>query len=183
MKRLLIGFFLIFFELGVSLFGFSFGLLPDFVGYFFITKGIMELDDETPRFYKLRPFTIGMAILTGILYVVDLLGFSGDMGVWGFVLGLVTTAFSLYISYQVTTAVSDMEARRETDLNYKQLRMYWLITACLQIGAHAFYWLPIMALIFTLTGFVASALYLIALNRTRQYHQYLPPVPAEGIEE
>ena len=176
MKRLLIGFFLIFFELGVDLFGFSIGLLPDFVGYFFLTKGMQELDDERPAFGKLRPFTIGMAILTGILYVVDLLGFSRDLEFYGFILGIITTFFSIYISYRVTVAVKDMEQRHNTDLNHKQLRTYWIMLAILNAVAYLFYWMSIIALICTLTALVASALYLIALNRTRQYHQYLPPI-------
>ena len=52
------------------------GLIPDFLGYIFIRKGVQELREESPCFARLDPWTLGMAVYSGILYLLDLFGYT-----------------------------------------------------------------------------------------------------------
>lgn len=66
MKKVFWGFFFIYLNFNLTLNGFTLNLLPDFVGYLLLYQAAGTLAGESGRFPKLRPFSVAMAVYTGI---------------------------------------------------------------------------------------------------------------------
>ena len=86
------------------------------------------LSGESELFGALRPFAVGMAVYTAILWVGDLLAITSS-GPVSMVLGLLSTLVSLYIAWGVSRAVEDMERTRSADLGAVGLRKAWMVLA------------------------------------------------------
>ena len=59
----------------------SLQLLPDWVGFILLYAACNELESESDMFQKPRPFCLGLAVYTGILWLLDLLGIGADLGI------------------------------------------------------------------------------------------------------
>ncbi len=88
-----------------------------FVGYLLVMRGCRDMGEESPLFDPIRPFALGMAIYTGLLWLGDLLALTGQGSWLTVLLGLASLVVSLYISWSVVQAIRDMEARRAAELN------------------------------------------------------------------
>ena len=126
MKKVFWGFFFIYLNFNLTLNGFKLNLLPDFVGYLLLYQATGTLAGESGRFQKLRPFSVAMAVYTGILWVGELLGVTGEN--WqGILLDTAALVVSLYISWNVVQAILEMEESRSADLNGRAVRRDWLV--------------------------------------------------------
>ncbi|MGM9649480.1 MAG: hypothetical protein ACI3XY_05870 [Butyricicoccaceae bacterium] len=180
MRNIFIGFFLIFLDLNLTFDTSVLGLLPDFVGYLFLLRGLKELEGSSTRFVQIRPFVIGMVIYSAVIYVLDLLGISVQLDWLGLLIGIVGTVVSLYISYVVIQGVREMETGYGVDLNGQQLESLWKIMAIVQMLVYVGAFLPILLILFAIVGVVLSILFLIAWNHARKQYEALPPQTFSG---
>ena len=60
------------------------------------------------HFIKIKPFVTGMAVYSGFLYFIDLIGASVLFGAMTYLLAIISTAISLYITYNIVMGVIDM---------------------------------------------------------------------------
>lgn len=134
MKKLFWGFFLIYLNFTLGFNQHTLNVLPDFAGYLLLIKGMDELEHESGLFQGARPFAIGMAVYTAVLWVGDLLGVDGD-GWLTQLLGLVAMVAALYISWVLIQGVQDMEQRREVELNSGALHLWWKGLLMVQLAA------------------------------------------------
>ena len=111
------GFFFIYLNFNLSVNAHTLNILPEFVGYFLLLQGLKELDEESGVFAGGRPFAVGMAVYTGILWVGALLGITGTGSWLSTLLNLVSTAVSLYISWAIIQGIREMEERHEAGVN------------------------------------------------------------------
>ncbi len=126
MIQMLIGFVFVFLDFDITHNISKIGLLPDFIGYIFLYKGLQELAKDSPLFKKMKPYTIGMAIYTGILYFCDLKGFTLYLGGYSLILRVISFIFSLYISYKIIMGIIKIEEVNESDLNGDTLKRIWI---------------------------------------------------------
>lgn len=80
MQKIFTGLLLVSFDFNLTLGSCVIGLIPDFLGYIFIRKGVQELREESLCFARLDPWTLGMAVYSGILYLLDLFGIGLRLG-------------------------------------------------------------------------------------------------------
>lgn len=125
MRNVFIGFIFILLDLNLNLDQLSLELLPDFVGYIILADGLLELANESSFFLKARPYSIGMAIYTGIIFVLELLGLSYNFSELDFILGIVSMVVLFYISYCVVHGVKEMESSHGVFLNGEKLENLW----------------------------------------------------------
>ena len=109
MQKIFTGLLLVSFDFNLTLGSCVIGLIPDFLGYIFIRKGVQELREESLCFARLDPWTLGMAVYSGILYLLDLFGIGLRPGFFSYLMGAASLAASLYISYFIVRGVQDME--------------------------------------------------------------------------
>jgi len=100
-------------------------LIPSFVGYAFIFRGLNQLHDENNFFARMIPWSGGMFIWHILFWIVS---FSGGMYVDNalvIVIELVPTIIQLYILWQIINGIQDMEHRHGNDYESILLRKAW----------------------------------------------------------
>ena len=190
MKKFAIGFLLILLDFNLNFNQFSLNVLPDFVGYYLLLKGMAELERENPRFASPRPFAIGMVIYTAILWVGNLLGVSG--GSLMTLLSLIALAAHFYIAWVLVLAVREVEQWREADLYGKVLYKRWKILLGLNAAIQLLRLLAMatsirvvmtIAVVLVLANLIWSFLFVLGWNRCGQFYEELQAAPAEQDQE
>jgi hypothetical protein len=170
MKNIFIGFIFIFLDFNLTSGNVKIGLIPDFLGYIIMVKGLVEMADESMLFMKAKPYATGMAIYTGFLYVFDLLGVSASLGVLSYILGFISTIISLYISYNIVMGVMEIERKYNAFLNGASLKSVWTLLAVFNILSFSLLLIPGIAIIFIIVSFVVSVCFLVSFNHSKDLY-------------
>jgi len=169
MRKIFIGMIFVFLDFTININATKIGLIPDFIGYIFMTQGLSELTAQSPRFERMQPYATGMAIYTAILYALDLFGVSMLDGIVNWLLGLASTIISLYISYNIVMGVRDIEiAGRE--LNGSNLLTTWKVYAVISLAIYILYLIPVINILLIIAGLVMGIVFLVAFNRTKNLY-------------
>lgn len=169
MNRIFIGMLLVFLDFNLDIGASRIGLIPDFIGYIFMIMGLAELQSLSEQFVKASPYAKVMAVYTGILYVMDIMGVSVILGNYiTFVLGLLSTVASLVISYNIVMGVKVIEQDIEQDLNSQELYTAWRLLAIFSIGTYLLLIFPPIAIIGMIIAFAFGIYYLLVFNKTKK---------------
>ena len=129
-------------------------LLPDFIGYFLIFRGLGILNGESEEFGKAKPWTIGMIAFSATIYVLDLFGAASSMGVFAYIVSLTAT-------------------KRSCNLNAEQLKNVWLTNSIVQVAAFGLNIIPKLALISLVIAFISSIVILILFSKSTKLYNKL----------
>ena len=171
MKRIFIGLIFIFFNFNITLGTTILPLLPDFVGYLFISLGAKELIDASIKFDNVSAFAKMLTIIFVVFFVMDVMGIStamAQMTLFNWSVGLVITIIELYLLYLLTLAVVDLKPRMsypsEADRLY-QIFKYHAISAA---AATLFIVIvPILALFSLIVAVFFAIMYIYVFNRIK----------------
>lgn len=104
-------------------------ILPDFLGYLLIARGLRSMLDKSICFRKVLPYIRAAAGYTFVLYVLELTEIVGPTGGLNLLLHLISSVLMLYITYLIGLGLNDLE-----DARFCVLRAYavyeawrWLI--------------------------------------------------------
>ncbi len=171
MAKIFWGFLLIFLDFNLNLGSSQIGLIPDFAGYLVLIGGLTEMAEESPLFAKVKPYAAGMAVYTGILYVMDLMGISASLGALSYLFAIVSIAVSLYISYHIVLGVKEMEETYRAFLGGDALKSAWKLLALFQIATYVLLLFPAAAVICIIVVFIMAIRFLIAFSKSKSlYH-------------
>jgi hypothetical protein len=170
MKNIFIGFLLVFLDFDLKFGNSKIGLIPDFIGYFVMISGLVEMAGESPLFMKVKPYVTGMAFYTGVLYVLNLAGISMSLGVLSYGLAFIPTVVSLYISYNIVMAVIDMEGKYNTSFNGGSLKPIWTLLAVFNILSFVSLLFSAAAIIFIIVSFIVAVYFLFAFNKSKNLY-------------
>lgn len=174
MRNIMIGFLLVFLDFNLNINASKIGLLPDFIGYIIMGKGLLEMAGDSSLFMKAKPFVSAMAVYSGILYFMDLFGMSVSLGGLSYILSIISVFASLYISYQIVMGVVEMEAKYNINLNAANLRSTWIIFACFNVMTPLSILVPLITLVFIIISFILAICFLISFNRSKNlYYHYV----------
>lgn len=167
MRNIFIGFILVFLDFNLTLGNSKIGLIPDFIGYIVMINGLVELAEESPYFIKIKPYVTGMVIYSGILYVLDLLGAAASLGAFTYVLAILSTVISLYISYNIVMGVIEMERNYNTDLNGDSLKSAWNLLALFEVLTFILLFIPPLAIVSIIITFIIAVCFLVAFSKSK----------------
>ena len=162
---------------------YSLNVLPDFVGYILLMKGIDLLKEESPFFEKARPFSVGMAVYTAVLWVGALLGVTGEAGLITKILNLLASAVGLYISWLLIQGAAEIEEVHSVDLNRERLLTLWKALVAVQVIMDVLQLMQSHANVSVLAAFsvllivaelIVIVMYLIAWKKTADIWETLP---------
>jgi len=185
MKKFAIGFLLIFLNFNLNFNQFSLNVLPDFVGYYLLLKGMAEMETENPRFAAPRVFATGMVIYTAILWIGNLLGVSGGLLVM--VLNLIALVVHFYIAWVLVCALREVEAAHQADLYGAVLAKRWKILLGLNVAAQLLRVvamaapmdvLGMAAAVLVLADIIWAFLFILGWNRAAGLWEELQTAPA-----
>lgn len=191
MKKFFLGFFFVFLNFNLNLNQHSLNVLPGFVGYILLFQGMRAMEAESHYFKSLRPFAVGMAVYTAILWTGDLLGVGSSeyQLIITNILALLSAVTALYISWGLAQGVLETEDRRGADLNGRGIYKMWKVLAVLQIVNTVIGWMADLANITALAvlvvplgiaGLIVIILYLIAWWKAVRAWEGLPPQMSGG---
>lgn len=169
MNNIFIGMLLVFLNFNLDIGPSRIGLIPNFLGYVFMLKGITELSTLSKRFLKVEPLTKAIAIYSGICYAMDTFGITSMLGeLLAFILGLLTTIFSLIISHGIVMGILDIELTKAQNLNANNLYSTWRLLAGFSLVTFLLYFIPLLAVISIIAGFIVGIYYLFVFNQTKK---------------
>ena len=170
MSNTFIGMLLVFLDINLNIGRITIGLIPDFIGYIIMAKGLEELSHESLYFANVKGFAKGMAVYTGILYCMNLLGLSHYFNIASYLLGLAATIISLYISNRIAKGVEDMENTHGRELNATSLYSSLKFNAVFTLAAHVLIIIPFLSVICMLVAFVSAIVLLVAFNKSKKLY-------------
>jgi hypothetical protein len=170
MSNIFIGLIFILLDFNFNVNNSTIGLLPDFIGFLFILKGITQLTGESTWFTRLKPFALGMAVYTCIIYLFDLFGIFASLGILSLILGLTSTAISLYITYGIVMGVRDIEMFRGWKLSSLTLLSAWRLLAVCAVLIYFIIFIPMVNFMSLLAGWVINIYFLYYFNRTKNLY-------------
>lgn len=151
-------------------------ITPTFVGYIILLLALRELESESEEFSRLRPFAMGMAVYTGICWLLDLFGV-GNTSTGGtviiLILSLISTVISLYILHCVIEGISDMEYNYGVDLGGDKLRSVFKVMVVAEIVAFVLLIIPALSVVAMLVGVVATIVLLVRLHAASKGYEDL----------
>lgn len=168
MKNIFIGFLLVFLNFSLDFGNSRIGLIPDFLGYMVMINGLNEMAKESMLFEKIKPYVTGMAVYSGILYILDLIGFSMSFGIFSYGLAFISTVISLYISYNIVMGVLDTESKHSKPLNGDRLKSTWTLLAVVNIMTYVFLIIPVLSLMSIIAAFIIAILFLVEFNNSKK---------------
>ncbi len=176
MNNVFIGFIFIMFDFTLNLGNSSISLIPSFIGYWFLAKGLKELEGESAKCGNMIPWSTGMMIFTAITWVLDAIGISGQLGFIGTIVGIVGTVLSIYISYQVVMGIKEVEDYHRVDIMADKVKSSWFAYMIATVAAMVVVWIPVINIIAVVAAFICDVLFVVAVNNTKKAYYMLPPV-------
>lgn len=148
----------------------KFDILPDFVGFFMIVKGLEELYNQSDNFIKIKPFAFGLGIYTLITFMLDLLGITSQLGYLTFIIGIVYTVLLIYVTYTIILGIIDIEKNLNKSLNTDKLMSNWKLMIIFNVLTFITLFVPAIAFICLIINIVFIILYLISFNATKNLY-------------
>ena len=150
MHRLFWGLFFILLDIPVTVGRIELEILPDFVGFFLLMKGMEALASETGRFQKSRHVAFGLFLLSAICCGAGLLNLKPMTEVAFWALEFACLAGFLWLLRKITTDGSE------------QLKTLVLIVTVVQVLSMIFGWMPLVGSICAAAALVISGVFLLA---------------------
>ena len=177
MRSIFIGYLFTFLNINLTFGNSTVDILPDFVGFWFIIKGLKELADESNFFEKVLPLAKFMMIYTAVLWIINVLGIGGGNTVLTIlfaILGLVSIAVSLLLSFNIIQGVKEIEFNHFTSLGSAALENAWKIMAIAEVASYLLaIILPPLAVVSILVAFVFAIIFLVRFNRSKNLYEQM----------
>ncbi len=144
--------------------GHEIGLLPSPLGYYLIFRGCVKMADYSRYFGKIRMPAIVMCVISGLIYVAKLFGFSGGVG---FVFSLLSLAGNIYVTYLLVQSVRDMESFNQCNLNGNVLWYAWLAVIVVRCISLFLGIVPILSIVLTVVEYAVAILFVLSFYRCK----------------
>lgn len=174
MNKLFLGLLFVLLDFNINFGQCSIGLVPDWLGFWFLHQGLMELSEEWDGFRNGRIAAIGLLVYSAVLYIMDLFALSAQTDVVVWILSLVYTVVFLFLLRQIAKGICYMEDTHRWDLEGGKLESLWMALAVIDILGVALSLVPVVGAVCNLAALVVAVCYLAALNGTKKrYHEYV----------
>lgn len=150
------------------------GLVPDFLGYLCVAWGMREMKHSSVYFAKGEFISMGVAVASGILYLMDLMGFSNVINFTLLAVDMLELIGMLVLLFWIFRGVRDIEIEAQRDLRTDALKIIWIALTVVSAVAY------ITSLIHAIGGIVSVAAailafcYILAFYRCKvAYEEYM----------
>ena len=161
MTNIFVGLIFLFLDLNINFGTITIGLLPAFVGYYLLARGLQTLPED-PDFSKARTLSLVMAVYTLVLYILNLLGISSQLGLLRWIIDGVRLVVSFSILYLLNRGIGQLQVKTGKDLGAEQLRPLWLVLVVLESVTLVVSWIPVVST-FAIMGCLAVHIALLVL--------------------
>lgn len=153
-------------EIPLKLGGRTVGLLPDWLGYWWLAKGFGSMEAQWGGFRKGQTPALVLAVFTGIRYVMDLLVLSARQKFWAWLLGLAAAVAAVLMARLVSKGIRHLE-EKDRDLQGRKLENLWLYLVVVQLLGALLSWLPLVGTVCAVASIVMALCWLAVLWRAK----------------
>ena len=157
-------------DIEVTLGGRTIGLMPDWLGWWWLAKGCLELETEWEGFQRSRIPRM-LAGLTLLLYGFAFMKLTVPQRFWLSVPALGATVAELVAARYLIRGIRKMETDRGVNLHGDKLQNLWLYLAILQVLKQLLGWVPLVGVGCAVAASAMGLCWLAVLWKTRG--QYL----------
>lgn len=170
MTKLFWGFLFIMLDYTVHIGRCSFSLFPDFIGYILLASGCTPLYFESPHFDKAGGISIIAALITGILFVIGLVGIASPLLSIGELI-----CFVMVCSHAVS-GIRDTEVKYGRNLGGQRLYDLWITSIVLSVVSVLLAFIPLLnlfALPLLVATFVVHVIFLMYMRKCSKVYDEL----------
>ncbi|MBR3973790.1 MAG: hypothetical protein IKJ99_07550 [Oscillospiraceae bacterium] len=170
MNAIFLGLTLVLLDLDVTIGTATIELLPDFLGFFLILKGMTALAGENKFFNLGRHLAFGLAIVYFVLFAAAVMnpGTFGKVIFW--CVGLAALIGQLALMKKIVAGIRQMELDSGKDLKGERIQAMWLILVVLSTLRHLLSWVPIVGGVCGIAELLVGILFLAAFREcVRRY--------------
>lgn len=163
MDRIFWGMAFVLLDIDLSFGNMTVGLIPDWLGYWWLFRGFWELEEKWDGFRKGRRPMLILAVFSGVLYGMKLLALSVRQEFLLWALGLAAAVAGVIVTRLVGRGVRHMEAENRWELRGGKLGNLWLYLAVLQVFSALLSWVPLVGTVCAVASAVMTLCWLAAL--------------------
>ncbi len=169
MKTIFIGLIFILFDFPISLGPVTVGLIPTFVGFFLIAKGVKALYPYSYSFKSANTVSIISLVFSAALYAIDLFALSplllSNRAV-SFVISIISAILYLTVIFHILKGIQELEEDNDIKLGYSQLISCWKIILVSELLIISAGFIPPLALLCSILSLIISIVFLVFFRRT-----------------
>ncbi len=178
MRSIFIGYMFTFLNININFGHSTLDILPDFIGFWFIIKGLKELAHESNFFEKVLPLAKFMMVYTAALWIMNLIGIAGTdntiLTIVITVLGLISLAISLLLSFNIIQGVKEIEFNHFTSLESGPLEKAWKIMAIAEVATFLLAVIvPPLSVVSLIVAFIFAIVFLVRFNRSKNLYEQI----------
>ena len=110
---------------------------------------------------------------------MDLFGISASLGALSYILAIVSTIISLYISYNIVMGVKEIEEKYNAILNGDSLKSTWTLLAVFNIIVYISLLIPALAVICIIVTFIVAICFLVAFSKSKDLYYEMEARPGK----
>jgi uncharacterized membrane protein HdeD (DUF308 family) len=169
MQNFFVGFLLIFLNLRLTFDSVIINCIPNFIGYYFLIKGINEFSHQSKDLQKAKPIATVLLFYEILNFLLDLSGYStsvsANFAAGVFSVGFVVTIITLYCSYLIVSGIKQIYPCADSE----QLYSVWKAIAIVEVLSYVFiYIIPGISLLGIILLVAINILFLVIMNRIRK---------------
>ena len=168
MDRIFWGMAFILLDLDVNIGERTLGVIPDWLGYWWLFRGFWELEEQWGGFRKWRRPAMVLAAYSAVVYVMHALVLSVRQEFLLWALGLVTAAAGVVMIWLVGRGIGHMEAQYGWDLRGGKLGSLWLYLAVMLVLDGLLGWMPLVGTVCAVAETVLALFWLAVLWDSRK---------------
>ena len=165
MRSILIGAIFIFLRLDIKLGDAVIGLLPTFVGYIFVLKGLNNMSQYNNKLVKMRPAAVIMLILNLITYILALMNIPSLGSAIYTSIQIARMLISYFVYFVITAAISEMERSLKINMNGKNIRIFLIIMFVIAISSYAVITVSTVSSIISFVSVAAALIFMFQFGK------------------
>ena len=170
MDRIFWGMVFVLLDINITLGGRTVGLMPDWLGWWWLAQGCFLLEAEWKGFTK-RQIPVGMAVVTVGLYIAHLLTLTVQQRFALYILEFLATAAAVAAAGLLIRGIRKMEQNRQKNLQSEKLRSLWIYLAVIHLLKGLLGWIPLVGTGCAVAAFTLGLCWLGVLWETKKrYH-------------
>lgn len=182
MKLIFWGLFFLFFDFNLNFGSSSISVLPEFVGYALILKGMKQV--ECGAYLTARPWVCAGIIYSAIVWVLNCLGIMAQlttMAVFAILFAVAGSLLKLGVVYWITKGVCELEESLEYNLYGKSLKTAWIVLLVwiVLVQVTSLLAMAAFALIALIASMIFMIYYLVCFHKSRKAYEERTSWPEE----
>ena len=169
MSKIFTGLLFLAFNFNLDIGDVRIGLIPTFAGYILIVSGCRELIFNSRHFGDAEKASGILIIVSGVAYLLDLLGLTYRLGVISDLVQFACIAGGIWVIYNIVEGVADIERTRGIPMNAQILRDLWSAYAILNVISYftGLFRIEFIAIIAVLAAIVIMLVFLFYFYKAK----------------